>query len=332
MSELRKDPLSRRWVIIASERARRPSDFVVEEPAQIPGFDPFAEGNEDKTPPEIAAYRTAGSRRDGPGWRVRVVPNKFPALAVEGKLQKHGSGPYDRMHGIGAHEIVIECPQTLRSFTGLPDAHVQEILWMYRDRLVDLARDRRFRYGMIFKNVGKVAGGTLYHTHSQLIATPVVPRTVALKMEHCAEYFKLRERCLIQDIVDHEIEEQSRVVLDTGHFLSFAPYAPRFPFETWIVPKFPAAHFESIEQGQMEELAFVLKRTLLKLERGLGNPPYNYMLFTAPFHDPPNESFRWHLEITPRLTHVAGFEWGTGFYINPVPPEDAAEFLRNLKL
>ena len=332
MPELRKDPISQRWVIIASERAKHPSDFLPEEPVSPPSFDPFAEGNEDKTPPEIAAYRDPGSKPNKPGWRVRVVPNKFPALQVEGDLNKRGDGMYDRMQGIGAHEVIIETPKCVRSFTGLPDEHVREILWMYRDRLLDLQRDVRLKYGMLFKNVGRAAGATLYHTHSQLISTPIVPRTIHLKMQACEEYWKFRGRCLVCDMAVQEAEQQVRVVMDSGQFLAFEPYAPRFPFETWIVPKPHASHFEGVHPPLVEELAFILKRTLLKIEKGLNQPPYNYMLFSSPFGSGPSEHLHWHLEITPRLTPVAGFEWGTGFYINPVPPEDAAEFLRNVKL
>lgn len=332
MPELRKDPLTQRWVIIAAERAKRPADFVSSPTEKPPSFDPFAEGNEDKTPPEIAAYRAPHTQPNKPGWRVRVVPNKFPALQVEGGLDKKGHGIYDSMHGIGAHEIIIETPKCVNTFTSLPDKHVQDILWMYRDRLLDLSRDRRFKYGLVFKNVGVEAGGSLYHTHSQLIATPVVPRNINFKMKACEEYYQYRERCLLCDMVAQESEEQARVVTDSGQFLAFAPYAPRFPFETWIVPKEHSSHFENVNQTQIEELAFTLKRTLAKIEKGLNMPPYNFMVCTAPFHSGPSDSFHWHLEITPRLAPVAGFEWGTGFYINPVPPEDAAAFLRNLKL
>ncbi|MBI3828821.1 MAG: DUF4931 domain-containing protein [Planctomycetes bacterium] len=332
MPELRKDPISQRWVIIASERATRPSDLKPDDPPPAPAFDPFAEGNEDKTPPEIASFRAAGTYANKPGWRVRVVPNKFPALQIEGGLDKRGDGIYDRMRGIGAHEVIIETPKTINTFTGLPDAHVHEILWMYRERLLDLQRDGRFKYGMLFKNVGRSAGATLYHSHSQLIATPTVPQTMQIKLQACQDYFDFRGRCLVCDMVAQETEQNERVVMDSGQFLAFAPYAPRFPFETWLVPKFHSSHFEHHDRTVYEELAFILKRTLLKLEKGLNTPPYNYMIFTSPFHTPPSEHYHWHLEITPRLTPVAGFEWGTGFYINPVPPEDAAEYLRNVKL
>jgi UDPglucose--hexose-1-phosphate uridylyltransferase len=319
-------------VIIAEERAKRPSDFITDPPPNPPSFDPFAEGNESKTPPEIMAYREAGTAPNGPGWRVRVVPNRYPALQIEGELNKRGHGLYDTMHGVGAHEVIIETPKCLPTFSSLPDEHVQEIFWMYRDRLIDLARDPRLQYGTLFKNVGRAAGATLYHTHSQLIATPIVPRTIGLKQENCEDYYRFRGRCLLCDMTAQELEQKSRIVLDSGQFLAFQPYAARLPFETMVVPKQHLSHYEHLNRAQVEELAFLMKRVLGKIEKGLGMPAYNYMLFTMPFHSPPSVFSHWHIEITPRLVQVAGFEWGSGFHINPVPPEDAAVFLRNVKL
>jgi UDPglucose--hexose-1-phosphate uridylyltransferase len=187
-------------------------------------------------------------------------------------------------------------------------------------------------YGIIFKNVGRGAGATLYHSHSQLIATPTIPRNILQKLNTFHQHYEYRERCLFCDIAAQEQDQQSRIVLDSGRFLSFAPYASRFPFELWVAPKFHGSHFEALSPEHLEELAFLLKRSLQKLEKGLNRPGWNYMLFTAPFRSTPSPIFHWHLEIIPRLTSVAGFEWGTGFYINPVPPEDAAAFLRNTKL
>ncbi|HYG75651.1 MAG TPA: galactose-1-phosphate uridylyltransferase [Planctomycetota bacterium] len=331
-SELRKDPLSQRWVIIAADRAKRPGDFEIDEAPAKPEFDPFLPGNEDKTPPEIAAYRKHGTAPNQPGWRVRVIPNRFPALQIEGALNKKGEGIYDRMQGVGAHEVIIDAPQCVRSISELSDAQVQEMLWMYRDRLVDLSRDKRLKYGMIYKNVGEAAGASLYHTHSQLIVTPIIPRTLTQKLEACEEFYDYRGRCLICDMVAQEAETKSRVVTDTGLFLSFQPYAPRTPFETWIVPKNHESRYEDIGPQGCEELGALLRRTIERLEKGLGPVAYNYMFFTSPFDAHGQPHFHWHIEIIPRITRLAGFEWGTGFYINPVPPEDAAEFLRGIKL
>lgn len=333
MPELRRDPVLGRWVIISTEREKRPTDFPVE-PVEInnKAFCPFCEGNESKTPPEILAYRGPGSAPNGPGWRVRVVPNKYPALQIEGDLNKKGVGIYDRMHGVGAHEVIIESPRHEVTITALEDPQVKEVVRAYRDRLLDLRQDARLVCGMPFKNVGRAAGASLEHTHSQLIVTPVVPRTVMQEMAGCRRFYEYRGRCLFCDIVEQEGADGARVAVSTPHFLAFQPYASRFPFETWIVPREHSSHFEDITDEAAGEFAYILKRTLRKIEGALKAPPYNYIVHSTPLPEPRIEHYHWHMEIIPRLTKVAGFEWGTGFYINPVPPESAAEFLRGVEV
>jgi UDPglucose--hexose-1-phosphate uridylyltransferase len=328
MPELRRDPVIGRWVIVTDERAQRPTDFRAEPTAPRGGFCPFCEGHESKTPPEIFALREADSKPNGPGWRVRVVPNKFPVLKIEGNLEKRAHGLYDRMTGVGAHEVFIESPSHYTSLTQLSDPHVTEVLGAYKERLVDLKRDPRMVYGMLFKNVGQAAGASLEHTHSQLIVTPVVPRTVRDEMAGAQRFFAYRDRCIFCDIIDQELSQEERLVQTTDRFVALTPYASRHPFETWIVPRAHASHFETIDAPSLEELAFLLKRVLLKIESALTNPPYNYVVHTAPLNGSALAHYHWHIEIIPRLTRIAGFEWGTGLYINPVPPESAAEFLR----
>jgi len=329
LPELRKDPIVGRWVIIAHERAKRPHDFSGEAQQQAKGgFCPFCEGNEDKTPPEIVAYRERGTRPNGPGWRIRVVPNKFPALMIEGNLNKRGEGIYDMMAGIGAHEVIIESPKHHISLAELPEENIQEMLWVYRDRLVDLKKDSRLVHGMLFKNVGAAAGASLEHSHSQLIVTPIVPISVWEEMTGSLEFFNYRGRCIYCDMVQQELSTEKRIVLDTPHFTAFCPYASRFPFETWIVPKSHSSQYENIPKQGVDDLATVLRQVLGKLEIALDNPAYNYIIHTAPFDHQELPHYHWHIEVIPRLSKIAGFEWGSGFYINPVPPEDAAGFLR----
>jgi len=332
MPELRKDPIIGRWVIIAAERGKRPTDFKGQFAGPSGKFCPFCAGHEDKTPPEIMSYREPGTERNKPGWRLRVVPNKFPALQIEGNLDKRGVGIYDRMNGVGAHEVIIETPEHHLNITELPAAHIEEVLWAYRDRLTDLKRDRRFTFAMVFKNVGVVAGASLEHTHSQIIVLPTVPRTVRDEMRGGRSFYDFRGRCIFCDMIEQELECGDRVVLDGEGFVAFEPYAARFPFETWILPKRHASHFETIERRSVAELAYCLRTTLQKLEKALSNPAYNYMVHSTPFDVGPIDHYHWHIEIIPRLTKVAGFEWGTGFYINPVPPERAAEFLRQTQV
>jgi len=332
MPELRKDPIVGRWVIIAPDRAQRPEDFTQEFKSQDGQFCPFCEGHESATPHEILAFRPPDSDANGTGWRVRVVPNRFPALQVEGDLNKRGDGIYDLMNGIGAHEVIIECPQHETNPARLPLDNHREVLWAYRERLVDLRRDPRLVHGLIFKNKGAPAGASLEHSHSQLIVTPVVPISVSEEMTGSLEFYNYRGRCIYCDMVRQELDNSGRIVLDTPHFVAFCPYASRFPFETWIVPKHHASHFEDITRNETEGLARILKNVLDKLEVALDDPPYNYVIHTAPFDGGELAHYHWHIEIFPRLTRVAGFEWGSGFYINPVQPEEAAKFLRDVEI
>ncbi len=339
MPELRRDPVMGRWVIIATERSERPSDYHAATRQDLGANGgggaaqcPFCEGREEATTPEILAYRARDSRPNGPGWRVRVIPNKFPALKVEGSLDKRGDGIYDVMSGIGAHEVILETPRHVLSLTALSADEVREVLFAYRDRMVDLKRDRRLVYGLLFKNVGAAGGASLEHTHSQLICTPTVPKTVWEEMTRTGEYFRFRGRCLFCDMIRQEQDAYVRIVKETEHFVSFAPYAPRFAFETWILPKRHASHFEDCQRHEVHDLAEILRATLQKIEKALDVPAYNYIVHTAPFDRQEMESYHWHVEVIPRHAKVAGFEWGTDFYINTVPPESAAEYLRGIEV
>lgn len=328
MPELRKDPIVGRWVIISTERGRRPTDFA-SEPVRPVGDDcVFCEGNEDKTPPEILARRRSGGAANGRGWSYRVVPNKYPALRVEGDLEPAGEGLYDRMNGVGAHEVVIETPDHAASLATLSPAAVADVLLAFRERVLDLKKDPRFEYILVFKNHGEAAGASLEHPHSQLIATPIIPIMVAEELGGAAQYYRMKERCVWCDIVRQERRDGRRQVLEANGFLALMPFAPRFPFETWILPTRHLAAYEESGADELRGLAEILGEFLRRLNGLLHDPPFNFMLHTAPLRDGQVESFHWHLEIMPKLTKVAGFEWGSGFFINPVPPEDAAEALR----
>jgi UDPglucose--hexose-1-phosphate uridylyltransferase len=333
MPELRKDPIVGRWVIIAHERAKRPHDFKADShESESTGVCPFCAGHEEKTPPEILAYRDFGSRPNGAGWRVRVVPNRFPALKIEGLLNKRGDGIYDMMSGVGAHEVIIESPVHHKTMASLSPSEIREVIWVYRDRLFDLKKDSRLVHGMLFKNVGVAAGASLEHSHSQLIVTPIVPISVWEEMTGSLEFFHYRGRCIYCDMVQQELANEKRIVIDTPYFTAFCPFASRFPFETWIVPKGHSSHFENIPNPTVDDLGHVLHAVLNKLELALDSPAYNYIIHTAPFDHGELPHYHWHIEVIPRLTRVAGFEWGSGFYINPVPPENAALFLREIEI
>jgi UDPglucose--hexose-1-phosphate uridylyltransferase len=285
-------------------------------------------GHEDKTPPEIVAARPPDSRRDTPGWTYRVVPNKFPALRIEGELEASAEGLYDRMEGIGAHEVVIESPDHHASLATMSLDAVADVLLAYRDRVGDLKKDSRFEYVLVFKNHGEAAGASLEHPHSQLIATPIIPIMVIEELNGSREYYDRKERCVWCDIIRQERRDRRRLILDREGFTVVAPFAPRFPFEAWILPDRHRSAFEESEVDDLRSLAGVLQDFLRRLNHVLNDPPFNFMLHTAPLHEPALDHFHWHLEVIPKLTHVAGFEWGSGFFINPVPPEDATTALR----
>lgn len=332
MPELRRDPITGRWVIIATERGKRPSSFTSVSKRSAATMCPFCPGHEDNTPPEILAYRKGGSEPNQPGWSLRVMPNKYPALMVEGTLDRQPMGIYDKMNGVGAHEVFIETPDHARDMVDMTDEEVRDVFWAYRERMMDLQRDRRFKYILIFKNHGEMAGASLEHAHSQLIATPIIPMSVAEEIAGAKRYWEFKERCIFCDIVRQELESGERIVADHDAFLAVQPFAPRFPFETWLLPKTHQSCFLEMTDDEVLILARAVKDTLLRLKAALNDPPFNYMLHTRPISNERYEYYHWHIEIIPKLTRVAGFEWGSGFHINPTPPEESAAFLREVDL
>ncbi len=328
MPELRRDPIIGRWVIIATERGKRPVDFSSPEPSKAGGFCPFCTGNEDKTPAEVLAYRPAETAPNSEGWRIRVVPNKFPALMVEGDLGRVGEGMYDRMSGVGAHEVIIETPDHEATWSTMSQANLEEVLWAFKERIEDLKQDARFKYILTFKNHGDAAGASLEHPHTQMIALPIIPKRVAEEMEGSRAHFANKERCIFCDIIHQEQMSKSRIITENKNFIAFTPFASRFPFETWVLPKMHISHYEDSEKVGFDYLASILRDTMRRLDTVLSDPPYNLIIHTSPVTAFNLEYYHWHIEIIPKLTKVAGFEWGTGFYINPTPPEEAAEYLR----
>jgi len=333
MSELRKDPISGRWVIITTERQKRPSDFRIEPTEQTPvDFCPFCGGSEDKTPREVLAYRQNGGPPNSPGWDVRVVPNRVPALQVEGTVERHGDGIFDRMSGIGAHEVIIETPDHMQTLATLPEAAIAKVLWAFRERVVDLKQDRRFQYILAFKNHGAAAGAALDHSHSQLIALPIVPRHVREEVDGSRQHYQIKERCVFCDIIDQELRDDERVITESRGYIAVAPYAPRFPFETWVLPRRHRAFFEDAPREEFDGLSHIVKTVLQRMNKALLRPPYNLVIHSSPFYEQTGAFYHWHVEIMPVLTKVAGFERGTGFYVNPVAPEEAAKVLRETRI
>jgi len=339
MSELRKDLVSGRWVIIATERSKRPDDFrprgaATPAPEAI-GFCPFCEGNEGKTPPEVYALRASGTAPDSPGWTVRVVPNKFPALNPGPPPPRATKGIYQSMEGRGVHEVVIENPDHALELADLPVAHIRDILGVFQQRVRTIESDLHYQYVQIFKNKGKEAGASLSHPHSQIVATPIVPKRVKEEIYGADRLFRTFKECVFCRVLREEQAAGARIVARNEHFTAFTPYASRFPFEMVVYPHRHSAYFTEVRGDELEGLAGSLKDVLTRLKKTVGDPPFNMVLHQAPNPSMARKGWpdihlksHWHVEIIPILTKVAGFEWGTGFYINPVPPETGAEFLR----
>jgi UDPglucose--hexose-1-phosphate uridylyltransferase len=332
MGELRRDPITGGWVVVSTDNPKGPHDYIPEafrlDKDSICAFCP---GHENMTPPEIAGFSKIKRVPDAPGWTLRIVPNKFPALQIEGRLDKIGVGAFDMMSGIGAHEVIIETAHHEAEIANRHEAEIQDLIWAYRDRNLDLRKDPRFKYVLIFKNYGHSAGASLPHPHSQLVSLPFVPKRVNEELVGASRYFEYKERCIFCDIIKQEMAEGIFTVVENKSFLSFCPFIGRFPYETWIIPKDHASDFGQINVEQVNNLASILKETLLRLKLLLKNSAYNYIIHTAPLDDLLKPEYHWHIEIMPRLSKIAGFEWGTGFHINPTPPELAAKTLREVR-
>ena len=339
MGELRKDPIVGRWVIIATERSKRPDAFTKDTQGEV--IDdinkcPFCHGKEAMTPPEIYSLRDPKTGPNKPGWRIRVVPNKFPALGIDVGLGKKGFGLHDMMTDFGAHEVVIETPEHKKEIRDDSIDEISDILRVLQLRVEDLHKDIRFRYILIFKNKGSSAGASLAHPHHQIIALPITPKRVNEELNGALAYFKLKERCIFCDLIEQEKSWGERIVYENDAFIAFCPYASRFPYEQWILPKNHSMNFHSqAVKDKINFLSDMLKVVLNKYNKVLKDPEYNYIIHSAPnlfarsgYWHTIEQDFHWHIELFPRLTKVAGFEWGSGFYINPVSPEQAARFLK----
>lgn len=339
LSEFRWDSLKGVWVIAENQRERQPREFIIERQKTVTTLCPFCPGQEAKTPEEVYASRPGGSLANGPDWQVRVVPNKFPVLRIEGDLNPQGEGHYRSMRGIGAHEVIIETPDHKRSLAQLDISEISAVLMAYRARLLDLRQDSRFRYLQIFKNHGIEAGSPLPHSHSQLMAVPITPPVTRSELNICREHFSATGQCLVCDMLAKEIADGRRVVFNNGHFVLLAPYASCFPFELRLFPLQHNHDFALQNDTELAECAKAMQEMLRRLYGLLQDPPYNFILHTAPPPRPRNGKtgywetlaldYHWHIELVPRLNQIAGFEWGSGFFINHMPPEEAARFLRD---
>ncbi len=331
MSELRQDPTTYDWIIIAKERAKRPHEFNKNQPANksLPVHNdgcPFCPGNEHLTPPAEATYGEPDK------WAIRVIPNKFAALSPDGDTKREEWKLFRKSHGYGRHEVVIETPLHNQFIPFMDDRQVEALIQVYKDRYHALKKDPNIKIIIIFKNHGAGAGTSLEHPHTQIVASPIVPPYIRRKYRVTTQHFDNTGRCLHHDIERAELEENVRIVADTKHFIALHPFASHYPFETWIMPKAHKSSFGDISETEVKDFAKVLKEVLMKLYVGLGNPDYNFIIHTAPVDDEHKPYYLWHMQIIPRLTQAAGFELGSGIYINVAIPEDTAVFMRDFKL
>lgn len=338
MPELRRDPFSELWVAFPTNRVRRPADFLRQPVPTTPSLGlpggppcPFCEGNEAMAPSEISATRT-GSGRDRPGWSLRVIPSRKPVLSIEGSLDRQGDGLFDKMRGVGAHEVIVETARHALCATELDENEIERVLVTWRERMRDLRRDGRLEYAHVFKNFGTMAGAVVEHNHSQLLALPLVPKRVHEELVASRRHYKQHQRCLFCDMISQEIKDGSRIVTETDRFVALAPFASHRPFETWILPQQHGSHFDEVDVDHLGNLSWVLRNTLRKIEKALERPAWNLVLHTAPLQKKPNAYYHWHIEIVPRVTHESGLELGIETYFNPTPPEEAAECLRGISV
>ena len=331
MPELRQNRFTKEWVIMATERARRPEELRVhhDRPTKLPRYSescPFCPGNEHLAPPAVCELRTNGA------WNVRVVPNKFSALAREGEPMRRVERSRRVMNGVGIHDVIVETPDHSLTTALLPVDCVAEVLRCYHNRFREVSDDPRIAHVTIFKNHGAGAGTSLEHPHSQLIAAPVISQQVRTRLYEALRHYDDFGECIFCTAIAEELNERDRIVLASTHFVALEPFASSTPFATYIYPRRHMASFGDVRPEEIADLAYVLRTVLAKLYYGLDNPDFNYTIRTAPHENAGVIYYHWYLSVIPRLTRVAGFELGSGMFINTVLPEKAAEFLRTVQV
>jgi len=330
MSEIRLNPITREWVIIAKEKGKKPEDFIiVKENRNPPEFlktCPFCPGNEAVTPKET--FKIC----DEKGWKIRVVPNKFAVLSGEGEKIRTGTEIHKNVNGVGTHEVIVETPVHNLTTATMPLEQLKEVMQTYRDRFLEVYSDQRVEHVIVFKNSGPASGTTIEHPHSQVVGIPVTPLHIRSRIENAMRFFDDTGGCLMCRIIKDELREGTRIVMDTKHFTAFVPYAALSPFHTWIFPKKHSGFFADMQSEEIWDLASSLKSIMARVYHGLNNPDFNYVVMSGNPSDVNSGFIHWYLSIVPRMAMASGFELGSGMYINPLIPERAAEYLRNVKI
>jgi UDPglucose--hexose-1-phosphate uridylyltransferase len=320
--------IAREWVIVARERAKPPEFFrnsrKPRHAHEQNTWCPFCPGNEESTPEEISRLP-----RDSE-WKIRVIPSKFPAVFPDGDAQKTTNGLKYILNGVGRHEIIIETPQHDRLTAFLDPEDFADILDMYKSRFIEAYKDPQIKHVIVFKNHGPSSGSSILHSHTQLIAFPVKPLQVKMRVEEGQKYYEKTGECLMCATLREELKDIERIVYESMHFVAFVPFAALSPFHLWIFPKRHASSFIDMTDEETKDLATVLKTILLKLHNGLDNPDFNYVLRSEEPGEVSGDNFHWYISIVPRIIHASGIEMGSGIYINLSIPEEVAEFLRTV--
>lgn len=332
MTEWRADPVTGRWTIVGADVPLHRTDFDAGQAAAPPanGACPLCEGHEDDTAGEILAVRD-GTRANQPGWMLRVVPNGVPILRTERTFEPREDEWPPRADGLGAHEVIVESPAHGDTWARMDEAALARVLVAWRERIADLSRDRRLRAVVVFKNHGVQAGARLAHPHSQLVAMPLVPPALAEELEGAAAYHAAKGTCVYCDLLSRDVDDGTRLVLQSPGVVVLSPFAARTPFQLWLLPRLHEAHFERAGDALLREVAGTLRTLLDRVEAYLEGPAYNVVLHTAPYGPSADTSFHWHIEIVPRVYRVTGLDLGAGLSINPVLPEEAARVLRRAR-
>ncbi|PIA54010.1 hypothetical protein AQUCO_00900528v1 [Aquilegia coerulea] len=331
--EMRKDTVFNRWVIFSPARSRRPSDFKSKSPANPNNSNsscPFCIGHEHECAPEI--FRISSNTNSD--WKIRVIENLFPALSRDEELiQNTNLNPNPSfltcISGFGFHDVVIENPVHSVLLSDQSDSDVGDVLLAYKKRVLQLMCNESIKYVQVFKNHGASAGASMSHSHSQIMGLPIVPATVSIRLDSMKGCFEETGKCSLCQVQCEEL-----LINESKHFVSVVPFAASFPFEIWIVPRYHSSHFHELDDDKAVDLGGILKLMLLKLSRQLNDPPFNFMIHTSPFMVESSQLpySHWFLQIVPQLSGIGGFEIGSGCYINPVFPEDAAKVMREVNV
>ncbi|MCX7990828.1 MAG: galactose-1-phosphate uridylyltransferase [Proteobacteria bacterium] len=341
MKEIRKDIFTGQWVVFNTDLKERMVNFWLKREFNVPKLATcsFCEGKENETPPETLAYRRSGTIPNGPGWWIRTFKNKDSALIPDEELDRRPVGIYDMVTGYGVQEIIVETPEHRTQLEELPFNQVRDVLWSFKERISSLKANKGFKYVLVFKNFGLGTFGSMEHSHSQILATPIMPRKIKDELIQAKLYYSDKERCIFCDVIKQEIRQKERVIYETEHFVVIAPYASNSPYEMFIFPRVHSALYEDITPTLANDLTDTLIITLKKLSKVLSAPPYTLVIHTAPNFVPRpgywgtvQYDYHWHIEISPRLFRLSGLEWGTGFFFNPIMPEEASIELKNISV